>query len=60
MSGTCVDPAAELERVRAAVAEILAENGCDCECDHHHTEHATDCERCLACRIEAAVWEVRS
>lgn len=38
---------AKLNRVR----ELLEENGCDCECDHHPEEHDDDCERCLACRI---------
>lgn len=38
-----------------AVRALLESNGCDCDCDHHHEEHDDDCERCLACRISAAV-----
>jgi hypothetical protein len=34
------------------VKKLLGDNGCDCTCDHHPTEHEDDCERCLACRIE--------
>ena len=48
------------DRTRAgieAVGELLAENGCDCACEHHTDEHDADCERCLACRIEAALFK---
>jgi hypothetical protein len=38
----------------AKVADLLSENGCDCECGHHYEEHDDDCERCLACRVEDA------
>jgi hypothetical protein len=46
------------ERAKArldAVRAMLAENGCDCPCEHHWEEHDDDCERCLACRIAAVV-----
>jgi hypothetical protein len=43
----CANGVAKLE----AVGSILGRNGCDCECDHHHEEHDTDCERCLACLV---------
>lgn len=46
---------AELARVRHDVGELLAENGCDCDCEHSYRDHDDDCERCLACRIEAAL-----
>lgn len=36
----------------AKVADLISENGCDCECGHHYEEHDDDCERCLACRVE--------
>jgi len=40
----------------AAVNRLLSENGCDCECDHAcEDDHEEDCERCLACRIDAAL-----
>jgi hypothetical protein len=39
------------------VGALLAANGCDCDCDHHPSDHADDCERCLACRIEMAMNE---
>lgn len=42
------------ERIEAAL-ELIAANGCDCECGHHYEEHADDCDRCLACRIDAAL-----
>lgn len=42
------------ERIRA-VCKLLSQNGCDCDCDHHYEEHDDDCERCLACRIGAAL-----
>lgn len=38
-----------------AVGALLAHNGCDCECDHSWDEHDESCERCLACRIDAAL-----
>ena len=37
-----------------AVRQLLEQNGCDCDCDHDSEGH-DDCERCLACRINAAV-----
>ena len=40
-----------------AVRSLLSENGCNCECGHHWEEHDDDCERCLACRIDAAIME---
>lgn len=45
-----------LDRVRA----VLSEHGCDCECKHHYEEHEDKCERCLACRTEAALDGARS
>lgn len=39
-----------------AAARLLAERGCDCECDHSQHEHDSDCERCFPCRIDAALW----
>lgn len=47
---------AELEARIESVGELLAENGCDCDCEHDHDEHDADCERCLACHIEAALF----
>lgn len=38
-----------------AVNRLLADNGCDCECDHACESHDDTCERCLACRIDAAL-----
>lgn len=37
------------------VREALAENGCDCECDHHPEEHDGDCVRCFACKVSTIV-----
>jgi len=39
----------------AAVNDLLSQNGCDCECEHHRDEHDDTCARCLACRIDAAL-----
>jgi hypothetical protein len=39
----------------ARIEQLLWNNGCDCECDHHSEEHDEDCERCLACRISAVL-----
>lgn len=45
-----------LVRKFAAIGEMLSKNGCDCECDHALDEyHEEECERCLACRIDAAL-----
>lgn len=52
-----LDEVERLQANRLAVGELLAENGCDCECEHHHEEHDAECERCLACRISAALDE---
>ena len=38
-----------------AVRALLESNGCDCDCGHHWSEHGEDCDRCLACRVSAAV-----
>lgn len=38
----------------AAIGDLLGESGCDCDCEHHPEEHDDDCERCLACRVDAA------
>lgn len=38
------------------VARILSRNGCECECEHHWEDHEDDCERCLACEIEEALF----
>ena len=48
----------ELEALRervAATLELLAAHGCDCGCDHHHSECDDDCVWCLGCRDEAAL-----
>lgn len=42
----------------AAVAKLLVANGCDCECAHHYEDHDDDCERCLACKVSAAIGEL--
>ena len=42
-----------------AIGELLAANGCDCDCDHHTEEHDEDCDRCLACKIDHAMGPVR-
>lgn len=42
----------------AAVNRLLSQNGCDCDCECNYTcedDHEKDCERCLACRIDAAL-----
>lgn len=49
---------AERDRLRdrrLAVFALLEANGCDCECAHYFEDHDDDCERCLACRVEAAM-----
>ena len=47
------------EDALARVCLLLEENGCNCECDHRPTSDDCDddeCgERCLACRIGAAI-----
>lgn len=45
----------ELETARHAIGELLADNGCDCGCDHDYESHDEDCDRCLPCRISAAL-----
>lgn len=39
-------------RALADIAELIGENGCDCDCGHHSEEHDDDCDRCLACRVD--------
>lgn len=46
---------ARLEAVIERVGNVLAAHGCECECEHHADEHDDDCERCLGCRVEAAL-----
>ena len=39
-----------------AVNRLLSANGCDCECNYTCEDgHDENCERCLACRIDAAL-----
>jgi hypothetical protein len=45
----------ELVRLRTTIGELLARNGCDCDCEHGAEDHDEGCERCLACRIAAAL-----
>lgn len=40
------------------VAKLLVANGCDCECGYDSEGHDDDCERCLACKISAAIGEL--
>lgn len=39
----------------AAIGELLAANGCDCECAHGQFDHEIGCERCLGCRISGVL-----
>lgn len=41
----------DAEAKLASIGQLLAQNGCDCSCDHHADEHNNDCALCLACRI---------
>ena len=47
--------AIDAEERLAAVRSLLEDHGCDCECDCAWESHRDDCDRCLACRIAAAV-----
>lgn len=44
----------------ARIGELLAQNGCDCDCDHHPDEHDEDCVRCLACLVGAEFERLRA
>ena len=37
----------------AAIANLLSDTGCDCDCGHDNESHDETCERCLGCCIEA-------
>jgi hypothetical protein len=50
-----LDEYARMRDAIARVGEVLSENGCDCDCEHYPDEHDDDCERCLGCRVEAAL-----
>lgn len=41
----------------AAVGDVIAENGCNCDCDClvGHEPHEEDCDPCLACRIQVVL-----
>ena len=45
----------ELSRLREGIGDLLSRNGCDCECDHDCESHDSDCDRCLACRVQAVL-----
>lgn len=47
--------AEKAEQALDRIAEVLAANGCDCDCsDVCCGEHDPSCVRCLACRVELA------
>ncbi len=48
----------DLESRLRRVGDLLAMNGCDCECDHSFEEHDFDCTRCLACLISITIGRV--
>jgi len=45
----------DLRRAEREIGALLTANGCDCDCEHDAEGHDDDCERCLACRVEAAL-----
>ena len=50
----------EVERLKStvnAVGKLLSNNGCDCDCEcvGYSAPHGSDCEPCLACRIDSVV-----
>lgn len=49
------DLAARVQRVE----EVLSAHGCDCDCGCDCDGHASDCDVCLACRIEREVGDLR-
>ena len=46
---------ASFEKMKSAIEQLLRENGCECDCEHHYTEHDNDCERCFPCRVQMAL-----
>lgn len=46
---------ADLRARIAAVGAVLSANGCECDCGHDDEGHDAECERCWACRVEAAL-----
>lgn len=48
-----------LATLRHGIGQLLAQNGCDCECDHTSEEHEPTCARCFACRVAAVLDGVR-
>jgi hypothetical protein len=54
LTKACAGWAEALNAIKRVEA-VLSRNGCDCECAHLWDEHDIDCERCLACRVEAAL-----
>jgi hypothetical protein len=48
----------KLERKVWAVAELLENNGCDCECGCDG-DHSDDCDRCFACAVNDAIMVVK-
>jgi hypothetical protein len=44
-----------LEKNRGRANQVLSENGCDCECGCDADGHSDDCDRCLACLVDAAL-----
>lgn len=50
---------AEIARIKDRLGEVLAANGCECECDciQEPDGHEDDCDPCLACRVDRVVWK---
>lgn len=45
----------ETDTLHDRVGAVLSDNGCDCDCGHDPESHNENCERCLACRVQAAL-----
>lgn len=53
--GAFITRAAHAFDAIARVSDVLKHDGCSCDCDHDSESHDEDCDRCLACRIGAAI-----
>src|ERR1700761_4430137 len=59
LGGELLDAESAVAATRDGIGELLADNGCECECGHHPEDHNEECEHCFPCRVQAVLSRYR-